>query len=136
MGENVINPQTKEFVYKVVFFDVNKAREVPTDTDVKQDSELQSAPSAMTGGSRKLAGGFGGPVAEDRRMTLEAFNALIRAMVPLKGDLCPQSAPQPISLVSPFNNQLAPDLSCPGAIVGGRKSTNKTKKMSFLCKDT
>ena len=128
MGENVINPQTKEFVYKVVFFDVNKAREVPTDTDVKQDSELQSAPSAMTGGSHKLAGGFGGPVAEDRRMTLEAFNALIRAMVPLKGDLCPQSAPQPISLVSPFNNQLAPDVSCPGAIVGGRKRANKTKK--------
>jgi hypothetical protein len=128
MGENNENPQTKEFSYKVVFFDVNKAREMPTDIDAKQEVELAAAPGPVTGGSRKLAGGFGGPVAEDRRMTMTAFNALISAMVPLSGNLSPQSAPQPTAVANPFNNQLAPDLSCPGAVVGGRKRTNKTKK--------
>lgn len=128
MGENNENPQTKEFSYKVVFFDVNKARETPTDIDAKQAAELATAPGPVTGGSRKLVGGFGGPVAEDRRMTMTAFNALLGAMVPLSGNLCPQSAPQPIALANPFNNQLAPDLSCPGAVGGGRKKTNKTNK--------
>jgi len=128
MGENNENPQTKEFSYKVVFFDVNKARETPTDIDAKQEAELAAAPGPVTGGSRKLVGGLGGPVAEDKRMTMTAFNALISAMVPLSGNLCPQSAPQPTAVANPFNNQLAPDLSCPGAVVGGRKRTNKTKK--------
>jgi hypothetical protein len=66
---------------------------------------------------------IGGPVAEDRRMTLEAFNTLIQQMVPIKGDLCPLSG----KMFNPFNNQIMPNLSCPG-LIGGRR-INKYKKL-------
>jgi hypothetical protein len=68
---------------------------------------------------------IGGAVAEDRRMTGEAFNLLINQMVPLTaGNLCPQSG----TTVNPFNNNLMPDLSCPGAKFGGRRRTRRYKK--------
>jgi len=73
---------------------------------------------------------LGGPIAEDRRMTLQAFNTLIQQMVPLSGDLCPQQG----KMVDPFNNSVMPDLSCPGAKFGGKHSkrykqkNTKTKK--------
>jgi len=61
-------------------------------------------------------------------MTSEAFDSLMTAMVPLKGDLCPQSPPQPNAFLNPFNDKIAPDLSCPKTVGGGRKKTNKIIK--------
>ena len=71
---------------------------------------------------------FGGPVAEDRRMTLQAFNTLIQQMVLIQGDLCPLSG----KMFNPFNNQIMPDLSCPGLKInfGGRR-TRKSKKLKY-----
>jgi hypothetical protein len=66
---------------------------------------------------------FGGPVAEDIRMTTQAFNALIQQMVPIQGDLCPQSG----KMFNPFNNQVMPDLSCPGLKIGGKSKLNTRK---------
>jgi hypothetical protein len=66
---------------------------------------------------------FGGPVAEDIRMTLQAFNTLIQQMVQIQGDLCPQSG----KMFNPFNNQIMPDLSCPGLKIGGRSKLNTRK---------
>ena len=150
--------------YKAIFFDVNKAREMPIQND-------ESTPNSMQGGvsflnrftslppvvssspvvssptviqSPPVANGtkkgflsnvtipnikIGGAISQDRRMTLNAFNQLIESMVPLIGDLCPKSG----KMVDPFNNQIMPDLSCPGAVIGGkyRKKThrkNKTRK--------
>ena len=154
--------------YKAIFFDVNKAREMPTTTDIVEETELAkvdpnainvleetkesiapittggffgfSAPSAamdkikMT--TAKMATikmptmptmptmKIGGAVAEDRRMTEEAFNLLINQMVPLTGNLCPQSG----TMANPFNNNLMPDLSCPGAKFGGGRRTRRYKK--------
>ena len=75
---------------------------------------------------------IGGQVAEDRRMTMLAFNTLIQQMVPLQGDLCPQRG----QIVNPFNNQIMPDLSCPGLKFGGRggkKRTHKRRKNRRNC---
>ena len=69
---------------------------------------------------------FGGPVAEDRRMTLQAFNTLIQQMVPIKGELCPLSG----QMSNPFNDQIMPDLSCPGLKIGGRRII-KSKKLKY-----
>ena len=68
---------------------------------------------------------FGGPVAEDRRMTLQAFNTLIQQMVQIQGDLSPLSG----KMFNPFNNQIMPDLSCPG-LIGGRRKL-KSKKLKY-----
>jgi hypothetical protein len=71
---------------------------------------------------------IGGPVAEDVRMTSQAFNTLIQEMVPLTGDLCPQSG----QMANPFNNQSMPDLSCPALKFGGgrlKRKKSKTKKI-------
>jgi hypothetical protein len=67
---------------------------------------------------------FGGPIAEDIRMTLQAFNTLIQQMVPIQGELCPQNG----KIFNPFNNQTMPDLSCPGLKIGGRRKL-KTRKL-------
>jgi hypothetical protein len=64
---------------------------------------------------------IGGPVAEDRRMTSQAFNSLVQKMVPIQGDLCPLKG----EMFNPFNNQIMPDLSCPGSKFGGRRRTRK-----------
>jgi hypothetical protein len=66
---------------------------------------------------------IGGPVAEDRRMTFQAFNVLIEEMVPIQGDLCPQHG----KMATPFNDKIMPDLSCPGSKFGGRRRTRKFK---------
>ena len=131
MGENITNPQTKDYTYKAVFFDVNKSREKPSNIDAAQEIEL-AKPAPQQGG-RRFVGGIGGPVAEDRRMTFAAFNVLMSKMVPLSGNFCPQKPPQPEAMVNPFNAQIMPDLSCPGAVVtGGRKKRTRhiTRKRS------
>ena len=146
--------------YKAIFFDVNKARETPTNIDAAQDAELSKAdPNALA--ELQAAGGFlssltktttptqtsnptastiasttnsviskmsvpkfGGEVAEDRRMTLQAFNTLIQQMVPLQGNLCPLSG----QMSEPFNTQIMPDLSCPGSKLGGKRRRNKSNR--------
>ena len=128
MGENIRNPQTKDYTYKAVFFDVNKSREKPTNIDAAQEIEMTKIGPKQGGGTW-----LGGPVAEDRRMTFEAFNVLMRKMVTLSGNLCPQKPPQPEAMVNPFNAKIMPDLSCPGAVVtGGRnkRSRHITRKRS------
>jgi hypothetical protein len=51
-------------------------------------------------------------------------------MVPITGDLCPLSGK--MSDPSPFNNQIMPDLSCPGLKInfGGRRKL-KSKKLKY-----
>jgi len=66
---------------------------------------------------------IGGEVAEDRRMTMQAFNNLIQQMEPIQGNLCPMKG----KMANPFNNSIMPDLSCPGLKFGGRRK-NKSKK--------
>lgn len=135
--------------YKAVFFDVNKARVTPSNLDAVEDAELakvdpnaaaqlkgsESAAAAAGGGwfsskskssttSSKPMLKIGGEVAEDRRMTKDAFDTLIGKMVALQGDLCPQKG----QIVNPFNTQAVPDLSCPGIKFGGRRRTRKTRK--------
>jgi hypothetical protein len=149
--------------YKVIFFDVNKAREKPTSTDAieeakiselkatndwlenKDDSEVHtggffssfkpkmpsfgfkkstsSNSSNSSTSSKKSMFKIGGEVAEDRRMTKQAFDSLIQQMVPLEGKLCPQKG----QMANPFNNSIMPDLSCPGSKFGGKN--RRTKKL-------
>ena len=137
--------------YKAVFFDVNKAREKPSNIDAVEEIELtkidpnavaqlevvESLPStaAAAGGgffsSSKSntiipAGKIGGEVAEDRKVTKQAFDTLIQQMVILQGNLCPQKG----EMSNPFNNEIMPDLSCPGAKFGGKKYIRKvTRKL-------
>jgi len=144
--------------YKAIFFDVNKARETPTSIDAVEEAELakpdpnavnqleavetpSSSPPPTMGGAwlssskssgpvvtsdiqKKSALSVGGQVSEDKRMTKEAFNTLIQKMVPLQGNLCPQKG----EIINPFNNQIMPDLSCPGAKFGGKRKTRKNRK--------
>jgi hypothetical protein len=127
--------------YKTIFFDVNKAREMPTsDIDIEKNGLSNVVVptdniSEENSVSVKTGGGFGfsmpkvgGSVAEDRRMTKDAFNSLINQMVTLTGNLCPQSG----TIANPFNNQIMPDLSCPSNKIGGRRTRrynkNKNKK--------
>jgi len=119
--------------YKVIFFDVNKSRVTPSNLDVVEDIQL-SKPDPNASSQLQISGGsffssskskplvkIGGQVAEDRRMTQQAFDTLINKMVPLEGDLCPQKG----KMANPFNNQAAPDLSCPGLKFGGRNKSRK-----------
>jgi len=144
--------------YKAVFFNVNRAREAPTKTDIAEEVQLAKVdPNAVKELTSQSGSGFydtnfkahydkmssavsnmkmpninipgikiGGPVAEDRRMTTEAFNTLINQMEPLTGNLCPQKG----KMVIPFNNKIMPDLSCPGSKFGGARTRRykKTKK--------
>jgi hypothetical protein len=163
--------------YKAVFFDVNKAREKPSNIDAIEEVELQkvdpnaaaqleatesdSAPSQppvpvtvpVTGGgmfswktptttptttsttttptttptsSSRFTMKIGGEVAEDRKMTMQAFNTLLQQMTPLQGELCPMKG----DIVNPFTNGIMPDLSCPGNKLGGKRvrKTRKNKK--------
>jgi hypothetical protein len=153
--------------YNAVFFNVNKARERPTNVDVIEEVELSKptevdisqTPPAIGGGffdifTKKTAPTptptpvsiqapqtnsrsflsrltpskpvmkIGGEVAEDRRMTMQAFNTLIQQMTPLQGNLCPQRG----QIVNPFNNQIMPDLSCPGLKFGGKRGKKRTQK--------
>lgn len=134
--------------YKAIFFDVNKARERPSNIDAVEEVELtkvdpnaivqleasESAPitgggffSSLTSKSSTPTSNssikIGGEVAEDRKMTKQAFDTLIQQMVPLQGNLCPQKG----QMSNPFNNQIMPDLSCPGLKFGGRRRSKKLK---------
>jgi hypothetical protein len=166
--------------FKAIFFDVNKAREIPTAIDAQIENQNINPGTALQGGGffdsffgakqpapiavatqgvatqgaavAPIAAAqgavtqgvatqgatmsfkkpsfpsfkIGGPVAEDRRMTLQAFNTLIEQMVPIQGDLCPQKG----QMSNPFNNQIMPDLSCPGLKFGGRRNIKlKSKKL-------
>ena len=134
--------------YKAIFFDVNKARETPTNIDAVEEVELtkvdpnamaqlevvESPPStaAAAGGglfssSKSTTNKIGGEIAEDRKVTKEAFDTLIKQMITLQGNLCPQSG----QISNPFNNQIMPDLSCPGAKFGGKRRQGKlSRKLS------
>ena len=129
--------------YKAIFFDVNQSRETPTNIDAVEEVELQKVypnmvnPLEAPETSQDITGGgmfsssvkipsmkTGGSVAEDKRMTADAFNTLIKQMVPLSGNLCPTKG----QMSYPFNNNIMPDLSCPVSKVGGKRSKKKTKK--------
>jgi hypothetical protein len=141
--------------YKTIFFDVNKAREMPIQNDESTPNSMQggvsflnrftsprpvvSSPPVANGTKNNIVPNvkipnvkipnvkIGGAVSQDRRMTLNAFNQLIESMVPLNGNLCPQTG----QMANPFNNQIMSDLSCPGSKFGGgkyRKKTNRKNK--------
>jgi len=141
--------------YKVIFFNVNNAREKPTSIDVTEEAELLKPTSdgdiqlLQLSESENISGGamfgmlksyttsstpvttqtksilkIGGDVAEDRRMTMQAFNNLIQQMVPLQGNLCPQKG----QMVNPFNNQIMPNLSCSDLKFGGRRKRKTVRK--------
>ena len=135
--------------YSAIFFDVNKSRETPNNIDLQINDELTT--NTTTGGGffdyfskpkqtsqqmpqqtslNKFTPKIGGPVSEDRRMTKEAFDLLVQQMEPLQGNLCPQKG----KVSNPFNTQIMPDLSCPGAKFGGKymgKHKIKTKKRVY-----
>ena len=67
---------------------------------------------------------IGGPVAEDRRMTQQAFDTLISKMVPLQGNLCPQKG----EIFNPFDEKAMPVLGCPDKKIGGKRRSRKTRK--------
>jgi hypothetical protein len=131
----------QEANHKGVFFDVNDARLVPTMVDAAQEKELASEKSVVSKQETIIeekeilaqGGGMpsfkiGGKVKEDIRMTPLAFNKLIDKMIPIQGDLCPKDYEKSgLQLASDvFINIGMPDLSCPGAIIGG-KMKNKLK---------
>lgn len=130
--------------FKAIFFDVNNARETPTNVDAAEEVELQKVDPNMANAleapesSQVVIGGgmfsssvrppsvkIGGSVAEDKRMTSKAFNTLVQQMVPLSGNLCPTKG----QMASPFDNDMMPDLSCPMSAVGGKRRTKKSKKL-------
>ena len=131
MGENV--------TYKAIFFDVNKAREEPSKTDVTEDAELAKPDPNAT--LAQAAGGswfkaptikIGGKVLEDVRMTPQAYNILISKMIPITGQLSPEKG----QMADPFDEKVMPELSCPGLKFGGRnirrnknRKTRKTRKI-------
>jgi len=111
--------------FKVAFFDVNNSREKPTNIDAQEEKVLEKPStvdiSATTGGAVVK---IGGSVAEDIRMTQEAFQSLIQGMTSLEaGNLSPQSG----TMVNPFSNKVMPILSCP-VKVGGKRKTKKARK--------
>jgi hypothetical protein len=111
--------------FKVAFFDVNNAREKPSNIDAQEEKVLEKPStvdiSATTGGAVVK---IGGSVAEDIRMTQEAFQSLIQGMTSLEaGNLSPQSG----TMVNPFSNKVMPILSCP-VKVGGKRKTKKARK--------
>jgi hypothetical protein len=152
--------------YKAIFFDVNKARERPSNIDVVEENELKKVDptaiaqlSVIETGTPSSGGGLfssfksklpiptsssfqntpkpfikiGGEIAEDRKVTKQAFDTLIQQMVPLQGNLCPQKG----QMSNPFNNQVMPDLSCPGAKFGGKRYHRKpTRKHSTRKRST
>jgi len=131
--------------FKAIFFDVNQARETPTNIDAVEEVELQKvdpnmaqeleapemSPNVTVGGLfsssvKTPSVKIGGSVAEDKRMTAQAFNTLVQQMVPLSGNLCPTKG----QISNPFNNEIMPDLSCPGLKFGGKKCRTKKSKKS------
>ena len=95
------------------FFSVPKIS-MPTVSLPKQLSQMPK----LSLGVRKIA--------EDQRMTPEAFNTLINEMVVITGNLCPQSG----KMSDPFAGKSAvmPDLSCPSLKFGGYTRSHVTQK--------
>lgn len=70
----------------------------------------------------------GGPVAEDVRMTMNAFDSLIEQMTPISGDLCPLSGK---IIDNPFNNNMMTVLTSDpvsNPVTTGGRRTRKYKK--------
>lgn len=135
--------------YKAIFFDVNKSREKPSNIDAVEEIELtkidpnaaaqleviESLPSTAAAGGGLFSSSksntsspvakIGGEVAEDRKMTKQAFDTLIQQMVTLQGNLCPQKG----QMSNPFNNQIMPYLSCPSLKFGGKIHRKLTRKL-------
>jgi hypothetical protein len=112
--------------YKAAFFDVNNARETPTNIDAQEEKTLEQ-PSNVDLNEMATEGGapikIGGSIAEDIRMTQEAFQSLVQGMTLLTiGNLAPQSG----TMINPFTNKIMPNLSCP--VKKGGKNTKKVKK--------
>jgi hypothetical protein len=89
------------------------------------DLKIEAQNTAPSGGGFLKMPKIGGPISEDVRMTLNAFNQLINEMITITGNLCPQSG----KMSNPFNNLIMPILSCPGSkiTVGGRRKQNTHK---------
>jgi hypothetical protein len=83
----------------------------------------QQAPAQQQAPSKSFLK-IGGKIAEDIRMDKLAFQRLISEMVPLSGDLCPQSG----KMSEPFTNTIMPDLSCPSLKFGGKNKKHKSHK--------
>ena len=118
-------------IYGGGFFDFlsSKPKQTPVQQPVLNQQPVQQPvpKSSIKTSLNKFVPKIGGPISEDRRMTKEAYNLLIQQMEPLQGNLCPQKG----KVSNPFNTQIMPDLSCPGAKFGGKyigKHKNKTKK--------
>ena len=122
--------------YKAIFFDVNASREKPNNNDMIEEKKQEEEPGIeLTDTDAPAKGGkffssiskpilkIGGEVAEDRRMTMKAFDKLIQNMELQQGNLCPNKG----HLLNPFNNEIMPDLSCPGIMFGGKKYRRKLK---------
>jgi hypothetical protein len=114
--------------YKAIFFNVNQSRNLANDIDLK----IEAQNTAKSGGGFFKMPKIGGPISEDVRMTLNAFNQLIKEMIPITGNLCPQSG----KMSNPFNNRIMPILSCPGSkiTVGGRRKFKTHKYKKFISK--
>jgi hypothetical protein len=127
--------------YKAIFFNVNRARTQPNNTDIVQEAELAKVDPNASEQLKASGGGMfnsfskpkinmpkiGGPVAEDVRMTLQAFNNLIKEMIPITGELCPLQG----KMVHPFSEEIMPDLSCPGLKFGGKKRRNTKRRKNY-----
>jgi hypothetical protein len=160
----------ENYNYKAIFFDVNKARQAPTNLDNKLTEELSEEkgvnmdeiksdavpgeaveePKIPIGDPNSVAsqevlarGGFrlkiGGKIAEDIRMTAKVFNNFIIAMEPITDtDKCPQRG----KMLDPFDNNVMPELSCPGgasavasAVARGGRKTKKRKFVKYTRKN-
>jgi hypothetical protein len=96
---------------------------------VLEEPKMPIADPTSVASEEVLAGGFGGKVAEDIRMTAKAFNLFIIAMKPITDEnKCPQKGE---TIDSPFDNNVMPELSCFGgdssgtAVTGGRRSIKR-----------
>jgi len=146
-----------------IFFNVNKARQTPTNLDNQLDQQLEtekgeniteidsppqpnyevdlnSAAAAAGGGMFSMPKmsmpkmsmpKIGGKVNEDTRMTAKAFNNCINNMEKITAtDKCPQKG----KMCDPFNNEITPDLSCPGLVFGGKRRYTRKYKIKKLSK--
>ena len=157
-----INPLgTSKTGFFVIFVSVQKAR--PEGSPIGIDAEMESQMAKEVGekvegdgeieGDRLAgsAGGgifgniaskvkgvaskvkIGGEVAQDVKMTFNAYNKLIQAMKPLEGDLCPQLGED----INPFTQEMAPKLGCEALQKGGRRQrTRRYKKCSTNKRNT
>jgi len=97
----------------------------PTDTNATTPTNTNATKPTILNRISKLTK-IGGEVAEDRRVTNQAFNTLVQKMVPLQQD---NLSPLQGEIVNPFNNDVMPNLSCPGSkFTGGSKKRGRSYK--------